>query len=376
MATNEYLARCLRGLEWLLAAELRARLGVQPSEIGHREVFFTAGARQDVLDLGVADDLFLVAGRIDDVSHTRDGLKYLSERVAQLPLRQTLEQLKRFRNFSPKEPFEVVASFLGKRNYSRDEIELRVAEAIALRTGQRFIPHSPGARTTASWRIHIRDGAAVLALRIAPKALHRRDYKQDSRPGSLHPPLARAMAILADLRPRHVVLDPFCGAGTILVEAFRVEPEAILIGSDCDAAAIEAANSNANRAMARVELKLADAGSLSLEAGSVHRVITNLPWGRAVAPKGSLSHSFQGFFDEMERVCSPCRKIILLVDAEHESKIREQGYLLANSAFRVRVFGRWATVAMIGGGPPDFDNINQKISLSLREYWPNRCPID
>lgn len=78
-------------------------------------------------------------------------------------------------------------------------------------------------------------------------AWSRRDYGRPSRSeeaGMLPPKLARMMVNLAELPSRGVLLDPFCGSGTILMEAALATDAHDIIGSDIEIAQIKATNSN------------------------------------------------------------------------------------------------------------------------------------
>lgn len=75
-----------------------------------------------------------------------------------------------------------------------------------------------------------------------------RDYGRpfrDAKTGMLPPKLARLMINLAtgDQTPKSL-LDPFCGGGTVLMEAALLFPEARLVGSDIDPAQIHGTKQN------------------------------------------------------------------------------------------------------------------------------------
>jgi tRNA (guanine6-N2)-methyltransferase len=92
------------------------------------------------------------------------------------------------------------------------------------------------------------------------------------------------MARMADIRPGHSVLDPCCGAGTLLIEADHLQPEARYQEFDLDPDALQAARPNAAGSPA-VTVDSADAGDLPLGDGSIDRVVCNPPWGTQVAPR-------------------------------------------------------------------------------------------
>ncbi|GAB2600507.1 hypothetical protein GCM10027269_65240 [Kribbella endophytica] len=72
---------------------------------------------------------------------------------------------------------------------------------------------------------------------------------------------------MAGIEPGQVVLDPFCGAGTILIEAQQLEPSAQYVGIDH----AEASQRNAQS----IQWQLGDAQCPQIAAD---RILTNPPW--------------------------------------------------------------------------------------------------
>lgn len=242
------LARTVRGIEWIARDEVRSRLGIDRIELGHRELRFTVpDLVPELLELGTVDDVFEILAEVDGITRRRESLTQL----ASLDLGE-----------APS--FDVTASFLGKRNYNRFELEDAVAKS--------FI----GTRVTrggeVSLRVHVVGEVATLAARIARRPLHRRAYRVATVPGSLHPPLAHALALLGG----EPFADPFCGAGTIAIEGALAGLDTR--GSDIDPRAVDAARRNAAAARVDVRFEVADAASL----GETHCIVTNPPWGRAL----------------------------------------------------------------------------------------------
>ncbi len=75
-----------------------------------------------------------------------------------------------------------------------------------------------------------------------------RDYGRpfrDAKTGMLPPKLARMMVNLAvGENPNTRLLDPFCGGGTVLMEAALLMPDATLVGSDIDGKQVEGSKHN------------------------------------------------------------------------------------------------------------------------------------
>src|SRR5262249_53894775 len=142
----------------------------------------------------------------------------------------------------------------------------------------------------------IHGATAVCGLRLSDRSMRHRTYKVEHRPASLRPTLAAAMGRLADLHPGLVGLDPMGGVGTILSEVMgdlrskgwnadgpgRETVAASVLGGDIEAAAVRAAIANLSR-LDHVRLTTWDARQLPLSAGSVDRILCNLPFGKQLA---------------------------------------------------------------------------------------------
>jgi 23S rRNA G2445 N2-methylase RlmL len=315
-----FVARCIRGIEPILAAEIEGRLRADLVGTAHRTVEFrtTSLPTSSALRLGCADDVFLHLGQADGIDHTTKSLALLATVAARLNFDEAFETLERLRSGPLPSRFTVVASFLGRRNYNRYAIEGAVAGAIASATRLVYESSREGSpeRPVLTFRVHLMNDGATVAIRLFDAPMHRRIYKQRSFEGTLHPPLAYAMAMLAGIRPGSRVLDPFCGAGTILIEAASLEPLANYRGSDIAGERISGASENARNAGANVELTIADAGRLPCEPESVDLVIANPPWGIGVDVEGTLAAEPSRFFGELARILRPAGRAVLLVHAK------------------------------------------------------------
>src|SRR5205807_1261372 len=164
----------------------------------------------------------------------------------------------------PSNPdLDVVASVEDNDSLTRFVVEHAVGPRLAGELGGRYLRRTPAGRDAGSpgitARIFVRGGDVVATLRLGAAPLHRRAYKQNTGPGTLHPPLAAALAQLAAPAPGEHVLDPFCGDGTIAIEAALAFPDAHVDGSDIDADRLANAGRNADRAGVAVAWRRADA---------------------------------------------------------------------------------------------------------------------
>ncbi len=344
-----FLARSPRGLEWVSAAEVKGRLGASVTAVRHREVHFELPTVDPgVLGLSTVDDVFMDCGFIRGIDHTRASLRVLAEAARGVGFARALAQLEDVRPIQRAGRFDVVASFLGRRNYNRFEVERAVGDAVSEQMGAVQQPHRERAGADVSWRVHIRDLEAYIGLRISPTPLHRRGYKNATRGGTLHPPVAAAMSLLAGIRPCEVFLDPFCGMGTIPIEAARFDPELIAVASDIDPSAVSLARANAGRAGARVGLAVADAGQLPSGHRAFDRIVCNLPWRRTVEQKGLLLSDTALFWGEVNRLLHSEGRAVVLSEAcePTDDHLRRAGLSLV-LRHRVRVSGRWSTLSVL-----------------------------
>jgi SAM-dependent methyltransferase len=141
-------------------------------------------------------------------------------------------------------------------------------------------------------------------------AIGRRLGRPERLPWSTNLVVAEVLVRLAKIRPRHRVLDPFCGTGTILRAVRRREPSAHLIGTDHDPHALELAARNG----AHGSLVLATATALPLAPGTVDRVVANLPFGKQVGSHRANRSLYPAALDEIARVLIPDGRAVLLTE--------------------------------------------------------------
>lgn len=274
------LARTVHGLEHVAAQELRER-GCTVLHISDRQLLLDAPA--DLLDRPprTVDDLFLLVASAPDPGPTKADLARLTLPEPALDLTAA--------------HVSVSASTAGRRTYNRYDVEDVVGGWLAARLGARYTSRRDGRRPppgAVDWRVTVGPTGLHIGLRGARPPLHRRHWKRSSVPGTLHPPVAAAMARLAGIGPGQVVVDPCCGAGTLLIEAATRCPHATYAGSDLSPAAMAAAMANAEDHPS-IAWSVGDAARLPCRG--VDHVLTNPPWDRQVAVRGSLAGMFRAW---------------------------------------------------------------------------------
>lgn len=335
-----------RGLEEICAREM-VRFGLTVGEIAYRRVHAQAGGDlrpqhlRPMLSLSTADDLFLEVSRWSGISHTRAALETLRELAEQLPLRPALAVCTQLRPIDRRPLFSVTANFVGRRNYSSEEIKTALAAGIEAATGWTYSPDDSVAALNV--RVFIEHENALVGVRLAATPLHRRSYKQEQRPGSLKPPVAAALLELLALQPGETLLDPCCGAGTILIEAARRDAPAQ--GGDNDAGAVAAALTNAENAGIAISVEQWDARSLPLADGSVDCIACNLPWDRQVVIDGDEAEFYADICAEMERVLVPGGRLALLTSKPELLRFER---LVCREQVEISLFGQRPLITLYG----------------------------
>ncbi|MFD1933529.1 TRM11 family SAM-dependent methyltransferase [Nonomuraea mangrovi] len=342
------VARTVRGLEPLVAEEIGGAVRRR-----HREVWFRRAVPDPgVLGLRTADDVLLagaVAGRIGHTKAALDGLRAAARGVDAAAL---VALKAAFGGSTEVKGLDVSASFLGRRTFTRYDVEDAVGAELAGRLGVPYHSrrHGPPPPCTLSWRVSVQDDEAVIGLRIADRPLHRRPYKLATVPGTLHPPVAAAMARMAGLERARTVLDPCCGAGTTLVEALACVPGPRYLGADLSPAAVRVAAGNAGQAGNAVDARgigwlVADAGRVPLPAGSVDVVLVNPPWDRQVAMAGLPAADGDRLWREVRRVLAPRGRVVALLPDD----VEPAGFAV-DRAVRLSLMGRHPVIAVLS--PP------------------------
>jgi putative N6-adenine-specific DNA methylase len=264
------------------------------------------------------------------------GFSELRRKAGHLPWENYLAQ---------ERPISLRVTSRKSRLYHETGVAERVARAIGDRLGKPSPVHKylEDSSTDLPQLIVVRlfDNLCTISVDSSGELLHRRGYRLATAKAPLRETLASAMVMASGWDNISPLLDPFCGSGTIPIEAallagriaagfhrrfaFMDWPDFDLnfwnrlltdvakaivpnnpkiIGSDRDAGAVRAAQANAERAGVadRIDFSCRAISSIDPPSGPGW-VVTNPPYGVRVSQKNDLRNLYAQFGKVMRTTC-------------------------------------------------------------------------
>jgi predicted methyltransferase len=262
-----YVVTCLYGLEPVLAAEVEQKLGVEPERHWCELLFPFPGPAARLMDLRVAGNVFVQFDSFP-IGHTVPDLDELAARLRRVPVGRW-EELR-----GPVEPdISITVQRRGEHNFTYADVEELALDAVAEATGRRTtLDPRP-----LELRIDVDGPSCRLLGRLTPAPLSERDYVRYHSPGETDASLAAAMVRLSEPHPGDSMLEPFCGGGTIAIEAALAGGAGAVVAGEVKAKRLTWARANAELAEAAVSFAQWNARALPFADRSFDRVVTSPP---------------------------------------------------------------------------------------------------
>lgn len=208
MEKFRFVAPCLMGVEGILANELRF-MGADNVRADNGRVFFEGGldilARVNICSR-YAERVLLLLSRFDAKS-----FEVLFQGVKNIP----------WENFiSVDDKFPVKGNCLSSTLHSVPDCQSIIKKAIVERLKTKY-NKDWFAETGSLYRVQfliLKDNVCIM-IDTTGEPLHKRGYRANSNDAPIKETLAAALVDLSNVRSNHIVIDPCCGSGTILIEA-------------------------------------------------------------------------------------------------------------------------------------------------------------
>ena len=208
MDTMTFCVPCLFGLEGLVGDELR-RLDLQNVRVEDKRYlkeFRFEDAETYTLGCRMGERVMILLAEFD--AHSFEDL---FQGVKAVPLER----------FIPKDgAFPVKGYSLNSQLHSVPDCQAIVKKAAVTRLGEKYgLGWLPETGETYQLRFSIMKDLCEVFLDSSGVSLHKRGYRAVGNEAPLHETMAAAMVNLARYRGRDFFWDPFCGSGTIVIEA-------------------------------------------------------------------------------------------------------------------------------------------------------------
>ena len=313
---------CLLGLEAPIADELK-RLNIHNVECENGRVYFTGGASELAranICLRIGERVLIELGRFPAMS-----FEELFQGTKALP----------WESLIPKDgAFPVKGYSLNSKLFSVSDCQSIIKKAIVERLHSVYgLTWFPETGATYQVQFSIMKDRVSLCLDSSGEGLHKRGYRPAHNAAPLKETMAAAMVKLARYNGRGDFCDPFCGSGTIPIEAALIAknrapglnrrfsamaweciPRAVwqeereaaitreyhgeysIVGADIDPHAIELARQNAQRACVADTVGFEVADAMKFDRRTERGVlVTNPPYGERIMEKQEAEALYRGF---------------------------------------------------------------------------------
>ena len=341
---------CLLGLEGPIADELR-RLGMDRVASENGRVYF-AGGQADIaranVNLRIGERVLIELGRFDAVS-----FEELFQGVRAIP----------WEDYIPRDAaFPVKGYSLNSRLFSVSDCQKIIKKAVVERLrGVYGLEWFPESAETYQIQFSIMKDNVSICLDTSGEGLHKRGYRPAHNAAPLKETMAAAMVKLARYRGREDFVDPFCGSGTIPIEAaliarniapglnrrFAAQSWRILdggiwgaardearakefhgdyniVGADIDTRALDIARENAVRAGVADVVRFECADATAFDRVTPRGIIvTNPPYGERIMEKAQAEALYRGF-GAAWRACENWQLYLLSSHTEFERCFGQQ----------------------------------------------------
>eukprot|EP00755_Sulcionema_specki_P004940 Sspe_Gene.31400::Locus_15500_Transcript_1_1_Confidence_1.000_Length_1546::g.31400::m.31400 len=193
--------------------------------------------------------------------------------------------------------FRVSTKRFGKHPFHGADVEMEVGGALH----QRYNVPAKMKGWDVCIRCDIYVEQVILGTLLNPTAdpLSKRHKLAFTRTVTLKPNVAYTLLALAKVKDRQAILDPFCGSGTILLEALEVWPGVECKGVDRSGVVVKGAQANAKAAGLQDKVAFAQGNARLLHETfgtntKFDAVVSNFPWGIKTGSTADIRELYRG----------------------------------------------------------------------------------
>lgn len=294
----KYILTTNPGIEDIVIDEVREKLKVKARQ------WFIAG-RVEVNGKGIEEKLKQLRSIYHVIKQISifefKNLNDIYEKVKRL----NIEEIKKSKSF------RVTGKRRGKHDFKSLDLQRVVGSAIVEKYGKKVDLKNYEAEILAE----VYGSKCFIGVCLTNESLHKRFVKVFEHPAAIKMPLAYAMLKLAKIKKSQRILDPFCGSGSIVIEAALVYGKSIdIYSSDIEERFIEGAKQNAMAARVEgINFKVANANKLDeyYKHNFFDAIVTNPPYGIRVKKK-HLKWLYRNFLETAHSILKQDGRIVVI----------------------------------------------------------------
>jgi len=210
------------------------------------------------------------------------------------------------------ETFRVTCRRIGGHAFTSLQVQKYAGQAIVDKYGKKVSLKSFDVNIVCN----VTGSKCYVGVQLTRESLHKRFERPFNHPAAIKAPLAYGMLRIAGVREGDVLLDPFCGGGTIPIEAAQIwDGRVKIFASDINSRFLEGARRNAEAAGVgkHVSFRIADARRLEeFYDSSVDRVVTNPPYGVRMGREKNLRETYFSFLNSASKIVKAEGRIVLI----------------------------------------------------------------
>ena len=349
--TGRYFAQIAENIEEVGAVELR-NLGAEEVTPAFRGLYFNA----DKASLYRVVYATRLCTRVMAPLLTFDchSTKYLYKTAMNLPWDELIEKGQTFAITS-----NVSHSKIKHSKYAALCLKDAIVDWLRDKWGDR--PNIDTANPDVAFNLHIHEDKAVISMDLAGESLHRRGYRKEAVKAPMQETVAAAIINLSEWDGSRPLVDPMCGSGTLLCEAFlsycripggflrssfgftnlpdfdqeiwqqvkrdvddgvRAVPKGIeILGSDIDYHAVAASRNNLENIPGASSIKIRECSFQDLDPINDSVIVVNPPYGIRMGEKDQVAAMIGEFGSFLKHKCTGSTAYLYFGDRELLKKI-------------------------------------------------------
>ncbi|MEM2940428.1 MAG: THUMP domain-containing protein [Thermoproteota archaeon] len=208
--------------------------------------------------------------------------------------------------------FRVTSQRIGEHAFTSVQVQKYAGQALVEKYGRKVSLKSFDTNIVCD----VIGSKCYVGVQLTRESLHKRFERPFNHPATIKAPLAYGMLRIAEIKEGENLLDPFCGGGTILIEAAQTWDGRIKIfGSDINKRFLEGAKRNAKAAGVEkhISFMIADARRLEEFYGSnMDKIVTNPPYGVRTGRERNLKETYFEFLNSVSKTIELDGRIVVI----------------------------------------------------------------